>query len=50
VFVLPGVSGATRRKDYDGRPTRVAWWRELAALAAPDPDPGAPVQTERTGR
>lgn len=33
VFVLPGVSGANRRKDYDGRPTRVAWWRELAALA-----------------
>lgn len=35
VFVLPGVSGANRRKDYDGRPTRVAWWRELAALAGP---------------
>lgn len=32
VFVLPGVSGANRRKDYDGRPTRVAWWRELASL------------------
>ncbi len=46
VFVLPGVSGANRRKDYDGRPTRVGWWRELAALAGPD----APVQTEPSGR
>ncbi len=34
VFVLPGVSGANRRRDYDGRPTRLAWWRELAALTA----------------
>ena len=33
VFVLPGVSGANRRHDYDGRPTRIAWWRDLAALA-----------------
>ncbi len=33
VFVLPGPSGANRRRDYDGRPTRLAWWRELAQLA-----------------
>lgn len=33
VFVLPGPSGANRRRDYDGRPTRLAWWRELAELA-----------------
>lgn len=39
VYVLPGSSGANRRRDYDGRPTRLAWWRELAELAgstAPD--------------
>jgi len=35
VFVLPGVSGANRRKDYDGRPDRLSWWRDLAALARP---------------
>ena len=33
VFVLPGVSGANRRHDYDGRPNRLSWWRDLAALA-----------------
>ena len=33
VFVLPGTSGANRRKDYDGRPDRLTWWRELAAVA-----------------
>jgi double-stranded uracil-DNA glycosylase len=33
VFVLPGVSGANRRKDYDGRPDRLSWWRDLATLA-----------------
>jgi TDG/mug DNA glycosylase family protein len=33
VFVLPGVSGANRRKDYDGRPDRLSWWRDLAMLA-----------------
>lgn len=36
VFVLPGTSGANRRHDYDGRPNRLAWWRDLAAVAAPD--------------
>ena len=36
VFVLPGTSGANQRKDYDGRPSRLAWWRDLAALAAPE--------------
>ena len=33
VFVLPGPSGANRRKDYDGRPHRLAWWRDLAQLS-----------------
>ena len=32
VFVLPGVSGANRRKDYDGRPDRLSWWGDLATL------------------
>lgn len=36
VFVLPGTSGANQRKDYDGRPTRLAWWQELAMVAAPE--------------
>lgn len=33
VFVLPGSSGANQRHDYDGRPDRLSWWRDLAALA-----------------
>ena len=36
VFVLPGTSGANQRKDYDGRPNRLSWWRELADLSGPD--------------
>ena len=36
VFVLPGTSGANRRRDYDGRPDRLSWWHELAQLSAPD--------------
>jgi TDG/mug DNA glycosylase family protein len=32
VFVLPSSSGANQRREYDGRPTRLAWWAELAAL------------------
>ena len=36
VFVLPGTSGANHRKDYDGRRTRLAWWQELAMIAAPE--------------
>jgi double-stranded uracil-DNA glycosylase len=36
VFVLPGTSGANQRKDYDGRPNRLAWWHELAAVAGPE--------------
>ena len=35
VFVLPGTSGANRRHDYDGRPGRLPWWQDLAALAGP---------------
>jgi TDG/mug DNA glycosylase family protein len=30
VFVLPGTSGANQRRDYDGRPNRLSWWRDLA--------------------
>ena len=33
VYVLPGTSGANRRRDYDGRPDRLSWWHDLAALA-----------------
>ena len=33
VFVLPGSSGANRRHEYDGRPDRLSWWRELHALS-----------------
>ena len=36
VFVLPGTSGANQRKDYDGRPDRLSWWRELAFMADAD--------------
>jgi TDG/mug DNA glycosylase family protein len=32
VFVLPGTSGANQRRDYDGRPGRLSWWRDLSAL------------------
>ncbi len=32
VFVLPSSSGANQRREYDGRPTRLDWWAELAAL------------------
>lgn len=32
VFVLPSPSGANRRRDYDGRPTRLEWWSELREL------------------
>ena len=34
VFVLPGTSGANRRRDYDGRPGRLPWWRDLAGLVS----------------
>ena len=37
VFVLPGTSGANQRKDYDGRPGRLSWWRDLAELAGRSP-------------
>jgi len=32
VFVLPGTSGANQRRDYDGHPNRLSWWRDLASL------------------
>lgn len=40
VFVLPGPSGANRRRDYGGRPNRLSWWRDLASLVD-DPHAGA---------
>jgi TDG/mug DNA glycosylase family protein len=33
VFVLPSPSGANRRREYDGRATRLEWWAELAQLS-----------------
>jgi TDG/mug DNA glycosylase family protein len=33
VYVLPGTSGANRRREYDGRPDRLSWWVDLAQLA-----------------
>ncbi len=36
-FVLPSSSGANRRHDYDGRPTRRAWWVELPRLLPLEP-------------
>ena len=35
VFVLPSPSGANRRREYDGRASRVEWWQELADLLPP---------------
>jgi len=32
VFVLPSSSGANRRRDYDGRPTRLTWWLGLSEV------------------
>jgi TDG/mug DNA glycosylase family protein len=34
VFVLPSPSSANQRRSYDGRPTRLEWWRELAEMVA----------------
>jgi TDG/mug DNA glycosylase family protein len=44
VFVLPGTSGANQRKDYDGRPNRLSWWRDLASLAGPELGVDTPVR------
>ena len=44
VFVLPGSSGANRRRDYDGRPDRLSWWitlAEVAGRAGAPPDPAS---------
>ncbi len=38
VFVLPGTSGANQRRDYDGRPDRLSWWHDLAALVGRSAD------------
>ena len=40
VFVLPGTSGANQRRDYDGRPHRLSWWLDLAALGGRSPSTG----------
>ncbi|RJK98173.1 mismatch-specific DNA-glycosylase [Vallicoccus soli] len=40
VFVLPSSSGANRRRDYDGRPDRLSWWRQLAGLVGAAAAPG----------
>ena len=40
VFVLPSSSGANRRREYDGRPSRLSWWAELAGLVREQPPPG----------
>ena len=37
VHVLPGTSGANRRREYDGRPDRLSWWVDLAQLAGRTP-------------
>lgn len=37
VFVLPGTSGANQRRDYDGRPDRLSWWIDLAAMVGRAP-------------
>ena len=37
VYVLPGTSGANRRREYDGRPDRLSWWLDLAQLAGRTP-------------
>lgn len=34
VFVLPSPSSANQRRSYDGRPTRLEWWTELAGEVA----------------
>lgn len=33
VFVLPSSSGANATAPFDGRPTKLEWWLELASLA-----------------
>lgn len=53
VFVLPGTSGANQRKDYDGRPNRLSWWRDLAQITAPERAArraDTPVLDRSTGR
>ena len=35
VVVLPSPSGANRRKDYEGKPSRIDWWAELAVMVRP---------------
>jgi TDG/mug DNA glycosylase family protein len=44
IFVLPGTSGANQRRDYDGRPDRLSWWQDLAALVGRSP--AEPIRAE----
>lgn len=37
VFVLPSPSAANQRHDYDGRPTRLEWWTDLARATRMQP-------------
>jgi len=48
VFVLPSPSGANRRRDYDGRLSRLDWWTELAALSLAPPSTRLPVGSPPT--
>ena len=43
VFVLPSSSGANRRREYDGRGSRLEWWSELSELVHAGPAPQAVV-------
>ncbi len=47
VFVLPGTSGANRRRDYDGRPDRLSWWHDLAQLCDRAPGRSGPDPSGR---
>ena len=49
VFVLPGTSGANQRHDYDGRPNRLSWWRDLATIAGPELGARRPDTPSSTG-
>lgn len=48
VFVLPSSSGANQRRDHGGRPDRLSWWSELAALTAAARDLPRPAGRRRT--
>lgn len=37
VYVLPSPSGANRRRDYQGKPTRLHWWADFADVLGNSP-------------